>query len=242
MNLLLELRLDPSEASADEQELLLRKLRAELTDLEIDIVRADGQEKAPIGAKGTDPVTLGALVVALSASGGVFTSVIDTVKDWLSRHSARHHVKITIAGDSIELSGATSQQRQDLVDAFVRRYTSDRPTSMSRRVALLVATHEHEDPGLAQLTAPAADAEALAAVLRDPAIADFDVTVLVNEPHYVVGPAIGDLYRDRRRDDVTLLYFTGHGLKDDAGRLYLLRPEIGRDRGCGPIGAPARRC
>jgi uncharacterized caspase-like protein len=58
-------------------------------------------------------------------------------------------------------------------------------------------------------------------VLRDPRIAGFDVTMLVNEPHHRVGEAIGQLYRDRRRDDLTLLYFTGHGLKDDDGRLYL---------------------
>lgn len=42
---------------------------------------------------------------------------------------------------------------------------------MGRRLALLVATYEHRDAGLRQLTAPAGDAEALAAVLRHPDIA-----------------------------------------------------------------------
>jgi hypothetical protein len=92
---------------------------------------------------------------------------------------------------------------------------------MGRRLALLIATYRYQDDGLRQLTAPAHDAEALASVLRDPAIAGFEVTILVNEPHHRVGEAIGDFYRDRRRDDLTLLYFTGHGLKDDDGRLYL---------------------
>lgn len=32
---------------------------------------------------------------------------------------------------------------------------------------------------------------------------------------------IGEFYRDQRRDDLSVLYFTGHGLKDDYGRLYL---------------------
>jgi YVTN family beta-propeller protein len=100
---------------------------------------------------------------------------------------------------------------------------------MGRRLALLVATYEHDDPGLRQLTSPAADAEAFAAVLRDGTIAGFEVTVLVNEPHYRVGEAIADLYRDRRRDDLTLLYFTGHGLKDDDGRLYLATTNTRRD-------------
>jgi Caspase domain len=95
------------------------------------------------------------------------------------------------------------------------------PKLMGRKLALLIATHNYQDEGLRRLKAPAADAKALAAVLRDPAIAGFDVTTLINEPHYVVGEAIGDFCRGHRHDDLTLLYFTGHGLKDDDGRLYL---------------------
>ena len=100
---------------------------------------------------------------------------------------------------------------------------------MGRRLALLIATYEYEDAGLRRLTSPAHDAEALAAVLEDPDIAGFDVTTLINEPHHRVGAAIGDFYRDRRRDDLTLLYFTGHGLKDDGGRLYLAMANTRRD-------------
>ncbi|MGH3885951.1 MAG: caspase, EACC1-associated type [Pseudonocardiaceae bacterium] len=100
---------------------------------------------------------------------------------------------------------------------------------MPRRLALLVATYRYQDAGLRQLTAPGHDAEALAEVLRNAEIADFDVTILVNEPHHVVGRAIGEFYRNRRRDDLTLLYFTGHGLKDDEGRLYLAMTNTTRD-------------
>ena len=100
---------------------------------------------------------------------------------------------------------------------------------MARRLALLIATDEYEDDRLRRLTSPAHDASALAAVLRDPDIAGFEVTTLVNEPHYRVGEAVGELYRDRRRDDLTLLYFTGHGLKDDDGRLYLAMANTRRD-------------
>jgi outer membrane protein assembly factor BamB len=101
--------------------------------------------------------------------------------------------------------------------------------SEGRRLALLVATYEHEDGGLRQLTAPGHDAEALGETLRDPDIAGFEVTTLVNRPHHEVGRAIGELCRDRRRDDLVLLYFTGHGLKDDAGRLHLAMTDTRRD-------------
>src|SRR5437660_995687 len=104
-----------------------------------------------------------------------------------------------------------------------------RRASVPRRVALLVATYCYQDDGLRQLTAPGHDAEALAEVLRNPEIADFEVTILVNEPHHVVGKAIGEFYRNRRSDDLTFLYFTGHGLKDDEGRLHFAMTNTARD-------------
>ena len=98
-----------------------------------------------------------------------------------------------------------------------------------RRAALLIATYEFDDPGLGQLTTPSHDAEALAEVLRNPAIGGFDVEILVNEPHYKVGEAVGRFYSRQRRDDVALLYFSGHGLKDDDGKLYLAMTNTKRD-------------
>ena len=97
------------------------------------------------------------------------------------------------------------------------------------RKALVVATYRYADGGLSQLAAPEHDAEAFAAVLEDPAIAGFDVTTLVNQPHHVVGEAIADFYEDCRRNDLTLLYFSGHGLKDDEGRLHLAMTNTRRE-------------
>lgn len=105
-------------------ERLVRQLRAELSELDIESVRPAPGDVLPEGAKGADPVTVGAVIVALSASGGVFTAVVETVKDWLGRHTARHRVSVTIDGDTIQLEKATTDQRQDLVEAFVCRHTS----------------------------------------------------------------------------------------------------------------------
>ncbi|WP_262061322.1 caspase, EACC1-associated type [Streptomyces sp. STR69] len=101
---------------------------------------------------------------------------------------------------------------------------------MGQRLALLVATYAYEDKGLRGLTAPGHDAEAFAEVLRDPDIAGFDVTILVNEPHHRIGEALGELFHHHRHhDDLTLLYFTGHGLKDDEGRLHLAAANTRHD-------------
>ena len=100
---------------------------------------------------------------------------------------------------------------------------------VGRRVALLVATDRYQDTGLSRLAAPASDAEQLAAVLCDVRIAGFEVTTLYNQPNSVVGRAIGDFYRDRRVNDLTILYFTGHGVKDEDGQLYLAMTDTDRE-------------
>ncbi|TDD59590.1 hypothetical protein E1263_14675 [Kribbella antibiotica] len=101
---------------------------------------------------------------------------------------------------------------------------------MGRRRALLVATYEYDDTGLRQLVSPAQDAEALAEVLEDPAIAGYEVQVLINQPSSHVGEVIDEFYATAGRDDQTLLYFSGHGVKDDNGRLYLAMKNTKRDR------------
>ena len=100
---------------------------------------------------------------------------------------------------------------------------------MAGRHALLIATETYADPALRRLTAPGGDARALEEVLSDPSIAGFEVTTLIDQPHHVVGEAIGEFYRVRRRDELTLLYFTGHGVKDDDGSLYLAMANTRRD-------------
>jgi Caspase domain len=89
------------------------------------------------------------------------------------------------------------------------------------RHALIVATAEYTDPKLQQLRAPAADAEELANVLRDPAKGNFVVDVLVDERYASLTRRIASFFRDRRPNDLLLLHFSCHGVKDERGELYL---------------------
>ena len=122
MNLLLVLEPDP-ELDPEACERLTRQLRSELAELDVESVVPAMGGTVPEGAKGTDPVTVGAVIVALSASGGVFTGLIETLRDWLGRHAGRHRISVTIDGDTIELERATAGQQRDLVDAYVRRHS-----------------------------------------------------------------------------------------------------------------------
>jgi hypothetical protein len=117
----LELQPDP-EVDDETRDRLTRQLRAELIDLDVDSAVLASEESAPDGAKVADPVTLGAIIVALSASGGVFTTLIETLRDWLGRHGARHRISVTIDGDTLELERASAEDQRALVDAYIRRH------------------------------------------------------------------------------------------------------------------------
>jgi len=99
-----------------------------------------------------------------------------------------------------------------------------------RRRALIVANGEYDNAGLQRLVSPAADADALAGVLADRAISDFEVSVVRNETAHVVQAEIEDLCLEGKPDDVLLLHFSCHGLKDDSGGLYFAARNTRPDR------------
>lgn len=91
---------------------------------------------------------------------------------------------------------------------------------MSEKLALIIATSRYQDAAIQQLVAPAQDAESLARVLGDPTIGGFQVRTLVNEPSHKVSLEIESFCDNRKRDDLLLLYFSCHGIKDTDGLLY----------------------
>jgi hypothetical protein len=106
------------------------------------------------------------------------------------------------------------------------------------RRALIVASDTYDDPGLRQLRAPAADARALARVLGDPMIGGFDVTSVVNRPAHEVNLAVEDFFADRSPDDLLLVHFSCHGVKDEGGDLYFAMTDT-RMRRLGATGVSA---
>ncbi len=102
------------------------------------------------------------------------------------------------------------------------------------KLALLIGVSDYE-PGFNTLPAALKDVEAMQRVLVHPEMGDFDeanVVVLKNPQRQEMEDAIYKLFANRQRDDLLLFYFSGHGVKDDSGKLYLssraTRKEYGR--------------
>jgi uncharacterized caspase-like protein len=93
---------------------------------------------------------------------------------------------------------------------------------MSKRIALIIHNNTYHDPSLAPLISPLTDAHTLAGILRDPAIGNFyRVELLLNQPAAEICRRLADFFHGKRRNDELLLYFTGHGLLNELGQLYL---------------------
>ena len=92
-----------------------------------------------------------------------------------------------------------------------------------KRRALIIANLDYQASTLRRLTSPAEDAKELANVLGDPAIGGFEVETLLNEKSAVVSHTMEEffVFSNPKPDDLLLLYFSGHGVTDEEGKLYL---------------------
>jgi len=91
---------------------------------------------------------------------------------------------------------------------------------MPKARALLIGGSEYGQ-GLTSLKAPLNDVAAMARVLQDPAFGQFDqVSTLIDPDPQSLRESVEELFCLSQKDDLALLFFSGHGLKDDRNRLY----------------------
>ncbi|MBM4055980.1 MAG: hypothetical protein FJ264_15210 [Planctomycetes bacterium] len=97
------------------------------------------------------------------------------------------------------------------------------------RYALIIACNHYNDKDLRKLESPVYDAEVLSGVLKNPAIGNFNICdPLINKPSHEIKVAIEGFFANRRHEDLLLLYFSGHGIKDEDGQLYFAAADTRR--------------
>lgn len=99
---------------------------------------------------------------------------------------------------------------------------------MTRRLALLIANNTYDDvTKYHSLVAPQADVIALAKILRNSEIGNFDeVEELIDAPVSTIKEKIERFYSGKTREDLLLLYFSGHGdTATKRGQFYLIGKE-----------------
>jgi molecular chaperone DnaK len=99
---------------------------------------------------------------------------------------------------------------------------------MTKR-CLIIANQHYEDPAFDELPGAAEDATALSAVLSDPGIGSFEVTVLRDESSSRCRKSIEGFFRNTERDDLLLLHMSCHGVKNRENRLFLVASDTEKD-------------
>jgi len=102
---------------------------------------------------------------------------------------------------------------------------------MAGKYALVIGNSEYHDATLSRLKTPEADVRLLAAALRNPNIGGFDdVQELIDRDEGSIRRAISAFFFKKKSDDTLLLYFSGHGVLDAKGRLFLAAKDTQRDQ------------
>ncbi|MGW0651161.1 effector-associated constant component EACC1 [Streptomyces umbrinus] len=109
---------DDDQEYAEEQ---LQHLIAELSELELDSIDRVAQGLSPPGTRSTEAVQLGALLLGLGGSGALLPVLAGLVQDWLSRRRSGS-VRMKIGEDEIELTGASGEVQQLVLQEFLRRH------------------------------------------------------------------------------------------------------------------------
>ncbi|GIE92810.1 hypothetical protein [Paractinoplanes rishiriensis] len=103
-----------------ERQRLTEQLRAALLDLDIDAADRVSGGTAPAGSKGAGLIE--SLVVKLGVVA--VTTAVVKIREWAGR--SNRSVKISIDGDSIELTCVTAAQQQELLDIWLARHAAPR--------------------------------------------------------------------------------------------------------------------
>jgi hypothetical protein len=110
-------------ADSDSEELadLTDRLHAELLGVDAASVAPLPAEAAPEGAKGLADLA-GWLLVQFGTLDGLRAAVA-VVRGWTSRTGRT--AEISIGGDALKVTGVTSQQQAELIDAWLARHAAD---------------------------------------------------------------------------------------------------------------------
>jgi hypothetical protein len=107
-----------AEIAPDELDHLVRQLRRDISELDVESVEPVSQGPVPAGAKSADALALGSLAVVLLPS--LVPKLVDFLQNWLLRGENRNvKLKLQVAGNAVEVeyapNGMSASDVQHLV-------------------------------------------------------------------------------------------------------------------------------
>lgn len=111
-----------SETCPEDLERFTQSLQREFSSLDVESVDLLNGGESPSNSKVGDPISWGAIIVTLLATGGVITTLINAIQSWLTQ-CERRSITLEINGDKLQIKGISSEEQKRLIDAWIDRNT-----------------------------------------------------------------------------------------------------------------------
>ena len=185
-------------------------------------VSMGGKDDLPQGTKVALEAILAEQIVARVApivTNWVLGKIETAVRSMSERIGKLVKAKVIVSNREFVITPKTTSQELNIASQQIKAASELAP---SKRYALVIGNSSYTDERLPNLKSATVDAERFAKVLSDPNLGGFtDVETLIDETHNVIGNAIEKFFKDKSREDMLLMYFSGHGIKSPNGQLFL---------------------
>lgn len=99
-----------------------------------------------------------------------------------------------------------------------------------QRYGVLIASSQYQDQRLGCLRFPENDVDGLNEILSSKDYGNFnEISVLKNRPHHEILLKINQILKKAKKDDLVLIYYSGHGKLNEAGKLHLATTDTDVD-------------
>lgn len=210
------------DTSLDEINLLTKEIGQTLAsfDDKVSEISYVGRERLPKGAKSLELLFTEQVVIQLIpiVTPWLLGKLDTTIKSIAKRKNKHFTSTVQVGSHEIQISPETTIQELQQYKQIV-----DSAESLSgKRYALIIGNSEYIDSALPTLNSAGIDAKTFSSVLQDTQIGAFsEVTTLINKDSHIILQSIENFFQNRHKDDLLLLYFSGHGIKTKRGQLFL---------------------
>jgi len=152
---------------------------------------------------------------------------IDTIIKSFSSTGKQINAKVLVGSREVQITPKTTSYELNKASQQVKALNELSP---GKRFALIIGNSRYRDERLSELNSSIVDAERFAEILADPNVGAFThVETLINKTHNMIAYAIEKFFSNKQREDLLLLYFSGHGIKSQNGQLFLAAEDTSNE-------------
>ena len=127
MTVQVRLRVSDADGDADRIEEDTARLRAELSELDVENVRLAPGAGPPAGTRAASIVEIGGLLITAVETPVVLAQIVSTVHDWLFRNRGAYTAELVIGDDKLVVTGTSRETQERLIQEWLNARAQSKP-------------------------------------------------------------------------------------------------------------------